>query len=274
MSNFNPLQKYFRQPKLFISLPSKGLYYTPESINGDVEKMPIFAMTGMDELIMKTPDALFNGEATVKLIQSCCPYILDAHKIPTIDLDVLLVAIRMATFGKDMSISHTCTECGTENDFGIDLTTVMDHYSTKQFDSRLKLNDEVTINLKPLTYEEMTVVNMENFKLQKTLSQITEIEPERRQQVMDEIYAKLADIQVHVFLTAIESIQIPDSIVTEKEHIREWLTNTARENYTLIKDKLEKNKDIWNMPKQKIACTNCGTENSIEVVMDQSSFFA
>lgn len=273
MSNFNPLQKYFRQPKLFISLPSKGLYYEQGAIQGDVSKVPIFAMTGMDELIMKTPDSLFNGEATVKLIESCCPYIVDAHKVPSIDLDVLLVAIRMATYGKDMSIEHTCTNCGTENDFAIDLTSVMDHYADKQFDNRLTVDEEITINFKPLSYEEMTKVNLENFKLQKMLGQIADVDVDRRQQVMDDIYSKLADIQVNVFLTAIESVQIPNVLVTEKEHIREWLANTSREHYTLIKSKLEKNKDIWEMPKQKVVCGNCSTENAIEVVMDQSSFF-
>ena len=36
---------------------------------------------------------------------------------------------------------------------------------------------------------------------------------------------------------------------------------------------LNVNKELWEMPKQKIVCNACGTENAIEVVMDQSSFF-
>ena len=75
MSDSNPLQQYFRQPKIFISLPSKGLYYGAGSFQGDYNSVPIMAMTGMDEILMKTPDALFNGEATFKVIESCCPFI-------------------------------------------------------------------------------------------------------------------------------------------------------------------------------------------------------
>ena len=80
MTVYNPLQKYFRQPKIFIKLPSKGLYYDREVLNGDHNNVPIFAMTGMDEIIYKTPDALYSGEATIKVIESCCPYITNAQK--------------------------------------------------------------------------------------------------------------------------------------------------------------------------------------------------
>ena len=48
----NPLQKYFRQPKIFIKLPSAGVYCQPGNIQGDSNHMPVYGMTGMDEIIM------------------------------------------------------------------------------------------------------------------------------------------------------------------------------------------------------------------------------
>ena len=81
MSNSNPLQQFFRQPKIYISLPSKGVYYPPGVFQGDYSNVPIMSMTGMDEIIMKTPDALFNGEAAYKVIESCCPFIKNAKLI-------------------------------------------------------------------------------------------------------------------------------------------------------------------------------------------------
>ena len=50
----------------------------------------------VDEIIFKTPDALFNGEATVRVVESCCPYIKDAKDMPSIDVDALLVAIHLS----------------------------------------------------------------------------------------------------------------------------------------------------------------------------------
>lgn len=72
----NPLKKYFRQPKVYVTLPSKGEYWPDGTIEiPESGEFPIYAMTAKDELAMKTPDALLNGQATVDVIQSCVPNI-------------------------------------------------------------------------------------------------------------------------------------------------------------------------------------------------------
>jgi ribosomal protein L32 len=270
--NQNPLQKYFRQPKLFVSLPSKGLYYPENTLSGDYNNVPIMAMTGMDEIIMKTPDALFNGEATVKIIESCCPYIKDARSVPSLDIDTLLIAIRMATYGETITVGHTCKNCGTENEYEVQLPTLLEHYQNKKFHNILEI-DELQFVFKPLSYADMTATNIENFKLQKMLGQIPGLPVEERQQHLDSIYEKLAEIQVQVFLLSIESIKTPETLVTEKEFIREFLANADKRIYKAIKEKLESNRDEWNVPKLAVKCNNCGTDDSVEVRLDQSNFF-
>jgi len=79
----NPLSKYFRQPALYINLPSEGRWYPDGGVEIPVTgSVPIYAMTAKDEITMKTPDALLNGAATVSVIESCCPAIKDAWKMP------------------------------------------------------------------------------------------------------------------------------------------------------------------------------------------------
>lgn len=276
MSN-NPLQKYFRQPKLFVSLPSKGLYYPANAISGDASNVPIFAMTGMDEIIMKTPDALFNGQATVKLIESCCPSITDATQVPSLDIDTLLISIRTATYGEKMVVSHTCKNCSAESDFEIDLSTVTDHYANLTFSNVVKIDDIMTVTLRPLSYKEITEQSIENFKLQKMLYQLSTsddtLEEGAKQKYIDDIYTKLAEIQSNLIISSIESIRLPDEVVDDTEFIKEWVINTAIENYTLIKDKLEENRNTWTMPKHDVKCTECSTDDKIDVSMDQSNFF-
>ena len=100
----NPLRKYFRQPKIYLTLPSKGRYYPQTAISmPESGEVPIFALTAKDEMLMKTPDALLNGEATVEVIRSCVPNILDPWHIPQIDLDALMIAIRMASYGENLT---------------------------------------------------------------------------------------------------------------------------------------------------------------------------
>jgi hypothetical protein len=79
--NTNPLNKYFRQPAIYVSLPS-GTNYPPHVVTpqqtGELGVMP---MTAKDEIRFKTPDALMNGQGVVDVIQSCVPDIKDAWQI-------------------------------------------------------------------------------------------------------------------------------------------------------------------------------------------------
>jgi hypothetical protein len=83
----------------------------------------------------------------------------------------------------------------------------------------------------------------------------------------------LAEIQVDVFLSSIDSIHTATEIVSDKDFIKEWLTNTASQNYKQIKDKLDSLKKDWVIPPMNVCCNNCGAENKVEIVLDQSNFF-
>ena len=273
MSQLNPLTKYFRQPKLFIQLPSKGLNYPAGVLQGDYNNVPIFGMTGMDELLFKTPDALYNGEASIKVIESCCPFITNAKVMPNIDVDTVLIAIRMATFGENMTISHTCKNCGEENNFDIPLRNIIDYFSSIAFETKISVNPDINVKLRPLTYEESTMFSVENFKLQRTLYQVRGLTEAEQNEHLSEIYSRLAAIQVELFMLSIESVQLPDVEVTDKEHIKEWLKNSDNSVYKIIKDQLEKNKTIWDIPKQNIQCAACQTDDTVSISLDQSNFF-
>jgi hypothetical protein len=269
----NPLQKYFRQPKIYISLPSKGLFYEPGSLAGDYNNIPVYAMSGMDEIIMKTPDALFTGEATAKVIESCCPFIKNANSIPSIDIDALMIAIRIATFGAKMAVGHACRNCEADNEYEIELSALLDYFGNLKFNSNIKVSDDITLRVRPLQYNEMNYFSVENFKMQKTLYQASELTDEERQKTIDQIYKDLSEMQLQLFLTSIETVQLPDMQVTDKAFIEEWLRNADRDVYAIVKEKLEENKAQWDIPKQHITCPECNHEDDITVTMDQSSFF-
>ena len=63
MSN-NPLMSHMRQETVFVSLPSKGNFYKQKPGLTDDGEIGVRAMTSADEIALKVPDALFNGEAT------------------------------------------------------------------------------------------------------------------------------------------------------------------------------------------------------------------
>ena len=112
MLQSNPLSQFFRQPAIHIRLPSGGKFYPVGSINMPPNgELPVLPMTAVDEITYRTPDALFNGSAVVSVIQSCVPSIKDAWQMPSQDIDAVMIAIRIASFGHGMDINTQCPAC-------------------------------------------------------------------------------------------------------------------------------------------------------------------
>ena len=269
----NPLQKYFRQPKIYVALPSKGVYYKNGQLQGEPTNLPIFGMSGMDEIVFKTPDALFSGEATIKVLESCCPAIKDAWSMPTLDVDYLLVAIRIATFGNNMTFNHSCTNCQAQNDFEIDLTTILEYFGNIEYKNQIEV-DGLIITVRPLTYRQMSNINIETFKLQKQLYQVSnEWTEEEKQSFLDNIYKLISNQQIESFLMMIEAVQTSEATVDNAGYIKEWFKNSERAIYDAIRKHLEEVGKVWRIPKSHIKCDECGHEQDVEISMDQSSFF-
>lgn len=268
----NPLQKYFRQPKIYVSLPSKGVYNNPGSIE-QTENMPVYSMTGMDEILLKTPDALLNGEATVKIIESCCPSIKNAWELSNLDIDLILTAIRIATYGESMSVSYTCANCKSQSDYDVDVKTFIEHFDTCQYMNVVALGD-INIKLRPLDYKEITEYNLKNFTLQRQLAQGLESNSDEEQQkLVNNLFNQLADIQADVYLQGIESVEIPEGVVDRQEFIKEWLANSESSVYEAIKTQIDLNRKNWRLPPNNVVCPDCGTDGQFDIDLDQAGFF-
>jgi hypothetical protein len=269
----NPLQKHFRQPKIFLKLPSGGVFCKPTTIQSDVEKLPIYGMTGMDEIMVKTPDALLNGEATVHVLQSCCPGILDARDISNIDINALLIAIRIASYGNSMNLQTACPNCQTENEFSINLNTCLEHFNQVTFANKIVV-DDLVIKIKPLTYEQANKFSIEGFSSQRRLMQIEHLTNEEQQkEALTKEFELMKQFQFNTILEQTDSIEADDQVVTEKEFIKEFLQNCDATIISKIKEVMSENSKVWSVPGVPVACDKCNHEFLLGIDMDQSSFF-
>jgi hypothetical protein len=271
----NPLQQYFRQPKIYIKLPSQGTYSQPGTFTADVTNLPVYGMTGMDEIIMKTPDSLLTGESIVQVIKSCCPGIANPWELTVLDTDLIFSAIRIATFGTQMGVTHRCPHCDTENAYDVDLTKVIEHFSKCEYDNKIVLKDLV-IKTQPLSYKQSTEFALRNFALQQQLAQAEQMEnKEEQQKVINRLFQDLANMQNDLFWYSIESVEVGNTVVNEREYIREWILNCDRDIFDKIKEQIEKNKEAWVAPMYTVICENteCAAENKIRIELDQSNFF-
>lgn len=269
----NPLQQYFRQPKLYVALPSKASYNKLGSFQGDATNVPICSMTGADEILMKTPDALLTGETTVKIFESCCSAIKDGWEVSSLDTDLLLTAIRIASTGNIFEVHHVCPQCEELNEYDIDLTTVIDHYENCKYINKVVLS-ELTVKLQPLTYRKTSEFSLKNFRIQKQLRQTTEMADEdQKKQKVNELFKELSDIQQEIFTESIESVETGSTVVTERSFIKEWLNNCDKSVFDSIKNVFNENKENWRIPLKKVKCNECGKETEVAIELDQSSFF-
>jgi hypothetical protein len=283
----NPLKKYFRQPKLYISLPSEGKFYPPGSYEAtETGELPVFAMTAKDELAFKTPDALLNGQATVSVIQSCIPNIKDAWKMPSIDIDAALIAIRLATYGETLSIKTKIPVTGEEREFDVNLRELLDNFSNLTYENQVQVND-MTIILRPLTYQEFTKNALKTFEEQRIFNIVNDdgISDEDKLQAFTNSFTKLTELTVSMITEGIAAIHLPDDNgetieVTDKKHIDDFIKNADKEFFNVIMSHLTEQKEKYTIQPLRV---QAGPEDvakgvpevyTIPITFDQSNFFA
>jgi hypothetical protein len=278
----NPLQKYFRQPKVYLDLPSKGKFY-PEGVLDMPEtgEIPIFAMTAKDELTMKTPDALLNGAATVELIKSCAPNIKDPWQMPSVDLDAVLIAIRIATYGENLEITTKIPNVGEEKDFQIDLRQLLNKLTNSDFINSIEI-DNMILELKPLTYKEFTDSAMKTFEEQRIFRLVNNdsIPEEEKLQRFNESFVKLTNLTVNMMTKSIKSITVEGDTVDNELFIKEFIDNADKVFYNTILEHLEEQREKFKIEPFKVISTEeeiakgAPKEYEVPITFDQSNFFA
>ena len=273
----NPLAKHFRQPAIYLKLPSQGKFYPEGGIELSITgELPIYPMTVKDELTLKTPDALMNGEGMAEVIRSCCPSIHDPWSIPNIDLDVIFIAIRLASYGKAMDISATCPHCGESNEYTIDLNVLLENTSPADYNDSLSV-DGLVIKFKPQSYRDLNKINLASFEQRKLIANITdaEIPDEEKKRLFDESFKKIADLNVDVIIDSIESIFVDKNLVTDRAMIKEFLDNCSRQTYQAIRDKIQTLANKNAAPPADLTCANdaCGKPYQSPLIFDQANFF-
>jgi hypothetical protein len=233
--NANPLNKYFRQAALYVSLPS-GSDYPPNVIvksqSGELAVMP---MTAKDEIRFKTPDALMNGQGVVDVIQSCCPEIKDAWQIKSYDLDTILIAIRIATYGETMDMNFVVPGANETVSHSVNLPALLEQIKSTAINSEITLRDGLKISVRPLTYKDMTMTSLQTFQQQKMYAAVqdSQMSDEEKSTRFNDAFQTLTEINSSILLKNIQSIEMPDGTkVTDPSQIKEFVENA---NASLIK---------------------------------------
>ena len=272
----NPLAGFFRQPKIWISLPSKGKFYSEGSLEKtETGEFPVFDMTARDELLFKTPDALMNGSATVEVVKSCIPNIKDPWAMPSIDIDAVLIAIRIATYGVEMDVTAQCPSCSVNNDFAVDLRNVLDGLNQATFNEKVEIGSDMLVSLRPLTYKQTTQTALKAFEHQRIFTIVNDekLSEQDKIKMFQESFIKLTDITIESAANCVHKIESVSGSTDDPEYIKEFLSKADKAVFQTVNDAINKSTESGTMSKFHATCQSCKHEWDVTLTMDQSDFF-
>jgi hypothetical protein len=272
----NPLAKHFRQPALHTKLISGGKYWKPGTIElGMTGEIPVYPMTARDEIVLRTPDALMNGSSVVEVVQSCCPNIKDAWEMPSVDVDNLLISIRIASYGNMMAISAKCPKCGVEHDYDVDLGTAKTRVSMPPYDKPLTVNNNMVIKLRPLTYRQVSRTGSVVYEEERLIQALNNegLSEEQKRIGYENHIKNMLNISIDNVTNSTESITCDDMVVTDPTFIKEFYQNAESSVIKMVQRRLEEYAKVINLQPEKVACTDCGHTFEVSIEFDYSSFF-
>lgn len=257
----NPLlDKLHKIPGNTYRLPSRGMFYRNGEIDPTVEdgEVEVHSMTAADELMMKSPDMLFQGTAVTRVIERCVPQVLKAGNLLVPDVDYLLTCIRRVSFGPTIVVPHRCPHCESPKE--LDYIVPLDHFirQTKELteeefkNMKILLNDMYEVRMRPCEFLQMVKIIQMGDKLNSDSS------------------AEEVDGWLCQSLAAV--IKSVDG-VTDTENIREWAAALPLAMRHELSDKIT-SLNQWG-PDFKYA-TKCHTcKKNIELVtsINPTNFF-
>jgi hypothetical protein len=277
----NPLAQYYRKPGTYIELPSGGRYYKVTPKMSDTGELAVYPMTAKDELALKNPDALLNGEALKQVIASVCPDIQDVSEIPAPDIDAILVAMRMTSYGDDMEldVTHGCEASnGKSQRVTVGLGSVLS--TSRAIPETLgivTLSNGVVVQLKPYTLEAQSKLLRVQFNTMRSLQAAEANENstvEHKADIANRGYDQLVALSQDILAASITLVRLPDGVeVTNYNHIHDWVKNLDRASNERLDEEIKAFGKYGITRTLEVTCDHCNNKFTTDMLFDPTSFF-
>lgn len=276
----NPLAQYFRSPGVHQILPTKGRFFGEEDIefamNGEV---PILPMTASDEIVLKNPDALLNGDALERLFRSCVPAIKKPREISVPDMDVLLLAIKLASYGDNLEISVQCPKCKTEFVTETSIRGLLNSIKIlEEKDCVIRIDENMIIYLRPYDFESKTILDLATFEETKIYQNLLDLDmtDQEKARKFNQSFERIAELNLDLLSKCILSVVIPTGEVKDPKFIREFVHKADKNLIRKIQDQIKTMSEAGINRTMSATCINqdCKHEWQTDMIFDPSHFFA
>lgn len=255
----NPLLARVHMPGSTFKMPSGGIFYKDGELAGDVKngEVHIQPMTAFDEVLLKTPDLLFSGEAIEKIFKRCIPQILQPMELFGKDIDFLMICLRKITYGETFELiyTHDCKDAKS-NEYSIDINHFIKN--TKRIDPTTigkiyttKIDNEQTVNMNPPRFKDI-------------IKMIQNVDPNR---------SVTPEEETNDIIDTIMSVINTVDDINDKAMIKEWLHTISAGWITDLSGAIERTGDWGPDFNYKVKCKDCGKSMEITAPINPLSFF-
>lgn len=277
----NPLSQFYRKPGAYIRLPSGGRFYSVPPKFTESGELAVYPMTAKDELTLKNPDALFNGEAVRQVLASVVPDITNVNEMPAGDVDVVLVAMRMASFGDDLNltVNHNCEKsAGRSQSITVSLGGIVGTMKPIQPSvGEIRLGSGLVVHIRPYNLSDQSRLLKAQFTSMRQIQAMENNEAltvEERTDIANREYANMIELAQQLLTGCVQKVVLPDGIeVTERKHIVEWMKNLDRASVDRLDQELKQFQEFGIIREVTTKCDYCGEEYKTDMLFDPTSFF-
>ena len=275
--NTNPLSDFYRNPKLYVTLPSGTDFYSKDVVEmTEVGELPVYPMTAKDDILTKNPDALLNGDAVIKLVKSCVPAVKNPAELLAPDMEVLLIAIRQASSDtKFMEVDRNCPECNEPNRFDLDLSVALAESQEIEALKEVVLSNGLKVLISPTNYMHTIQGAKAVIEQNRQFQNIDVNNSDEQLKALGDALEKLSTMNYEVILKSIVSITIPDTelVVDDVKQIADFLDNVEKAIGIELNDAVSQINNGGIQKEVEMQCGECEHVYTTPINYDPVGFF-
>lgn len=231
----NPLTAGFKKiPGISILLPTKAILYNSEQVKETVlgsGEIHVHPMSAKDELILKSPDLLLNGEAFRIVVKRCIPEILEPLDLYQPDVNAVMIALRIVTYGEEltMRVDNFFYDPGKkgsqkELDYAINLSPILSQskFAKNKKEFMTVLENKQVVTMAPIRFRE---------GIEIIQTDLDELNLENKEEVFEK--------RLKIFEATMLAMILEVDGITDKKKIKEWLEQMPVSMFKSISDKVD-----------------------------------
>jgi RNA polymerase-interacting CarD/CdnL/TRCF family regulator len=278
-NNPNPLLQEINLPGISIQLPTAGVFYEQGTFaeGTDPTDLMVRPFTSWDEVEWRNPYSIMSGKANRSLIQKVAPSILKPDNLCAVDVDMIFLGARQASYGNELEMDVVCEnkDCRQQTKTSVRLDAVLLQYKSllpiEQW--QIELPNKQIVQLRPVLYTDF--INTLKLIIQTTKKQEAAKYKEMSEEEEEQIIDSLVNQRVETIRDSVMFVRsAAGNVIVERNFINEWLDSLPASWFHKIQDMTEElfkvNQDAGKVTYE---CQSCGHEQKINVALDPTRFF-